>query len=118
RSSPLVSRSVSRILLASVIVSTPEQDRLRVFLLRRRNDHRSDVGMFDDLLVAAAVEVGTRLLRKRPRARWSAIGPRQEPHRRMLCREPRAQRPDAARADNGDAEIGSLHYATCRTGRS
>ena len=37
------------------------------------------------------------------------VGHREKAHRRMFCREPRAQRADAARADDGDAEILCRH---------
>ncbi len=102
------------------------QDRQRVLLLRRRDDHRGDVGMVDDLVVAAAVEVGAGLLGQRARAGGVAIGDRQKAHRRMLGGKPRAQRADAAGADDGDADVGLFHlgivcnlfYATCRTGTS
>ena len=47
------------------------QDRRGVLLLRRRDDHRGDVGMRDDLLVAAGVDDRRRPARRAP---WRAPG--------------------------------------------
>ena len=90
------------------------QDRLGVLLLRRRHDHGGDVRMVDDLFVAAAVEIGAGLLGQYFGARGVAVRDREEPHRRMLGGEPRPQRPDAAGADHGDADIVVLlHLGSC-----
>src|SRR5262249_60548621 len=79
------------------------------------------------LWVGAVGDVGARRSGRRTRAGGIAVGHRQEADRGMLGRKARAQRADAAGADDGDADIVLLHcealpsaraYATCRTGTS
>ncbi len=86
------------------------EDRLGVLLLGRRDDHRGHVGVVDHLVVAAAREIGARLLRQGARSRRVAIGDGEKAHRGMLGREPRPQGPDAAGPDHRDADVfGLLH---------
>ena len=83
-----------------------------VLLLRRRDDHRGDVGMGDHLLVAAGMHIRAGLLGQRAGARRVLVGNGEEAHRRVLGGEPRPQRADAAGADHRDAEIGVFHAAS------
>jgi hypothetical protein len=102
-----------------------------VLLLGRGDDHGGDLRVADHLVVAAAVDVGAGLGGERAGARGIAIGDRQEPDGGMLGGKARAQRADAAGADDRNADIVLLHsqppkrsragdrpYATCRTGTS
>ena len=66
--------------------------------------------------LSRGMQVGARRLGERAGAGGIAIGDGEKSHRRMLCREPRPQRPDAPGADHGDAEItalaGAAHHTT------
>ena len=44
-----------------------------------------------------------------------AVGDGEKAHRRMFCREPRPQRPDAPGADHGDTDIAALAVAAHHT---
>src|SRR5262249_57046152 len=94
------------------------------------DDHGGDLRVADHLVVVAAVDVGAGLGGERAGAGGIAIGNRQEPNGGMLGGKARAQRADAAGADDRNADIVLLHsqtpnggardrrYATFRTGTS
>jgi hypothetical protein len=75
--------------------------RLHVLAFARGNHDRVDVGVFDNLVVIAAVKLRTDLFRERSRMFRTQIGDRDKPHRRMRRGKTRAQRSDATRAHNG-----------------
>ena len=63
----------------------------------------------DHLIVVGGVKVGAGQLRQLFGVGRILVGDGDEAHRRVLGGEPRAQRADAARADDGDAEVFRLH---------
>jgi len=67
------------------------------------NDDGVDLRAGDDRGIVAGVELRAGFLCQIARSRRFGIGDRQEPDRGMLRRETRAQAPDAAGADDGDA---------------
>jgi hypothetical protein len=63
----------------------------------------------DHLEVVRRVHVGARLIGERLRPACVGVRDREKAHGRMLGGEPRAQRPDTARADNGDTQLSAFH---------
>ncbi len=67
--------------------------------------------MRDRLAVVVGDEPGAGLVGERLRRIALEIGHRDEIHRRVLCRKPRAHGADAAGADDGDAQL--LTFEDC-----
>ena len=72
------------------------------------DDDGVDLGPRDDRRVVARVELRADVLREITRLGRLRIGNRQEPDGGMLRRQARAQRADAARANDGDAQFLAL----------
>jgi hypothetical protein len=81
------------------------EQRLDVRAFAGGDDDGVDLGPRDDRRVVARMKLRAGLLREITRLGRLRIGNREEPDSGMLRREARAQRADAARADNRDAQF-------------
>jgi hypothetical protein len=84
------------------------EQRLDVRAFAGRDDDGVDLGPRDDRRVVARMKLRAGLLREITRLGRLRIGNRQEPDGGMLRRQARAQRADAARANDGDAQFLAL----------
>ena len=84
-------------------------DRRGMLAFRRRDEHGVNVRMGDDLVVVGGVQMRAGQIRELLGVGRVLVGHRDEAHRRVFGREPCAQRADAARADDGDAELFCRH---------
>src|SRR5438552_4017709 len=82
--------------------------RLCVLAFRRGDEDRVHLRPGHDLEVVAGMKIRAGLLGKRAGARRVAVGNREKSHRRMLCRQTRAQTADPPRTHHGYAEFFAL----------
>src|SRR3989442_2240986 len=80
-------------------------DRTHVLAFARRHDHRVHLRTRDGGEVVAGIELRADSLREIARARRIGVRDRDEIDGRMPGGKPRAQAPDAPRADHGDPEL-------------
>ena len=84
--------------------------RLHVLVLARRHDDRINRWMRDQRVIVRGRKLRAALLGDAPCTRAVAIGEREKTHCRVIDRELRAQRADAASADDADAQLGAAQF--------
>jgi hypothetical protein len=84
------------------------EQRLDVRPFAGGDDDSIDLGAGDDRRVIARVKLRAGFLREIARTRRLGIGNGEKPDGGMLRRQPRAQRADATRADDGDSQFLAL----------